>query len=130
MKIFQALIILAVMLAAIGCSKPAGTFVDESKDVPSELEWGRQIFSRNGGLIHFTVESEGPFSVTLLTDRGYQAARKHDRSAAAPADLLFTRDSDGEPVEQEVSVPQGSSWFVILNRAEQTVRISLQSRSG
>jgi hypothetical protein len=120
----------AVTLTVIGCGNPPGTYVDESMDVPPGLEWSRQIVSHLGGRIDFKVESEGPFSVTLLTDRGYQAAKKRDKDAASPEDLLFTIDSSGESVEQTVTLPEGSSWFVILNRAEQTTRVSLQSSSS
>ncbi len=38
-------------------------------------EWLREVVSRQGGRVAFRVETPGPFSVFVVTDRGYRAVQ-------------------------------------------------------
>src|SRR5437016_1166319 len=54
--------------------QPTGTgtpFLDQKKEVGPHLEWNREVTSRSGGTFNFRVTSQGPFSVTIITDKGY-----------------------------------------------------------
>jgi hypothetical protein len=70
----------ALVLLGSGCKSgtgpsagPGKPFLDEKKQVPAHLEWNREVTSRTGGTITFRVTSQGPFAVTVVTGKGYQA---------------------------------------------------------
>lgn len=102
----------------------AAPFLDQKKQVPPRGEWNKDIVSRRGGAVLFRVTSQGPFAVTVVTDRAYKALvgggdlRKEDG--------LLSIDSKGPAFEGRVTVPPGSSWFIIENQARQTVEMHLQ----
>jgi hypothetical protein len=104
-------------------SKP---FLDQEKDIPAQLEWNREIVSQRGGTFSFRVTSQGPFAVTVVTDKGLRAAKAGDRKAFDNRDLLLTVDSRGTSFESKVTVPAGTSWFIIENQTNNTVKMHLQ----
>jgi hypothetical protein len=108
--------------------QPAGaaTFLDEEKEVPPRLEWNREVGSRQGGTFPFRVTSQGPFALTVVTDRGYKALQKGDRQSFKKEDVLLTVDSKGPTLDGEVTIPPGSSYFIIENHADKAVRLHLQ----
>jgi len=65
--------------------------------------------------------------VTLVTDRAYRAIQRRDARALQKEDVLLTVDSADAPVfEQRVTVPEGSSWFILLNRTDKPAEMRLQ----
>jgi hypothetical protein len=101
-------------------------FLDQQKEVPPRLEWNREVVSKRGGTFSFRITSEGPFSVLVVTARGYQALQSKDRASFQKEDVLLNVDSKGPMLESEVTIPAGSSWFIIENQTDKAVRMHLQ----
>ncbi len=108
--------------AAKGTS--AAPFLDAKKQVPSRREWNKEVVARQGGAISFRVTSQGPFAVTVVTDRGRKALL--GGGTMMREDGLFTTDSNAPTFEGRLTLPPGSSWFIIENQANQTVEIGLE----
>jgi hypothetical protein len=121
--------VVGVMLLAAGCGPGAGAgkpFLDEKKEVPPHLEWNREVTSRNGGTISFRVTSQGPFAVTVVTEKGYKAMQRGDKKAFDKADVLLTLDVKEGTHEGKVTLPAGSSYFIIENQTDKKAEIHLQ----
>jgi hypothetical protein len=99
-------------------------FLDQKKQVPPQQEWTREIASRRGGTISFRVTSQGPFAVTLVTGRGYQALV--NGAALSKEDGLLSLDCKGPSHEGKVTVPPGSSWFILENHTNQAAEMHLE----
>jgi hypothetical protein len=111
----------------VGGQKALGApFLDQQKEIPPRLEWNREVVSRKGGTIAFRVTSEGPFSVTVLPAHAYQALMRKDQGALRKEDVLLMVESPGPALESEVTIPPGSSYFIIENRTDKAVRMHLQ----
>jgi hypothetical protein len=108
---------------------PVRAFLDQKKETPAGLEWNHEVASRNGGAMSFRVDSQGPFSVTIITGQGYQALMSGGRKPL-PSDVLLTTDSQGPTFEGKAQLPAGSSWFIIANRAKKAVEFRLQCFPG
>jgi hypothetical protein len=134
MRIGAAAIPGALLLLAAGCRPetkigPGGApkaFLDEKKDLPPRLMWSREVIAKTGGQVTFRVASQGPFAVTVVTEKGHKALQGGDRQAVEKADLMFAADSKGEPHEGRVTLPAGSSFFVVENRSDRNVQVHLQ----
>jgi hypothetical protein len=100
------------------------TFLNQTKKVPARREWTREVNSRNGGAISFRVASQGPFAVTIVTDQAFKALQ----SGKAPdkSDLLLTIDSPEATYPGKVTIPAGSSWFIIENQTDKEVEFRLE----
>jgi len=105
---------------------PARTFLDEKKTVPPHLEWTRDVISRNGGVISFRVESQGPFAITVATGRAVKMIQSGDKKPIDRSDVLLIADSNGPSHEGKVTLPVGSSFFIIENRSDKPVEFHLQ----
>jgi hypothetical protein len=101
-------------------------FMDVKRQIPPRLEWNRDLFSRSGGTLTFRVTSQGPFAVTIVTDKAYQAMQRGDRKAFSKEDVLLTIDSKEPSFDGKVTVPAGRSWFIIENQTEKKVEMHLQ----
>jgi hypothetical protein len=101
----------------------AKPFLDQTQEVPAGREWTREVTSRAGGPMTFRVESQGSFTVTIITDKGMQAVR--GGSGPAQEDLLMTADSRGNTHEGKITLPAGSSWFIIENHAGRPATLRL-----
>jgi hypothetical protein len=93
-------------------------------DVPARLEWNLDIISQRGGTISYRVTSQGPFTVTLVTAKGYKGLQEGGNPA--PEELLVMLDCKGPTQEGSVSVPPGTSHFILENRTDKAVRMHLQ----
>jgi hypothetical protein len=100
-------------------------FLDQEKEVGPQLEWNREVTSRMGGTFSFRVTSQGPFAVTVVTDAAYKAVVSGGGQLPRKEDILLRVDSQGPSVDGKVTVPPGSSWFIIANQTNQTVRLHL-----
>jgi hypothetical protein len=109
---------------------PLRAFLDEKKEIQAGVEWNREVVSRNGGAISFRVDSQGLFAVTLVTGQGYKAAMADSKAPLNRSDLLLTADSQGTTYEGKVTIPAGSSYFIIENRAKKAVEFHLQCFPG
>jgi hypothetical protein len=136
-----ALVVVAVLLSGCG-SKPgsstgdgkasgnqegggaAKAFLDQKKEVPPRKEWTREVTTRNGGPFTFRISSQGPFAVTVITDKGYKALQ--GKQKVRKEDVLLTLDSKEPTLEGSVTVPAGSSWFIIENQTDKDAEIHLQ----
>jgi hypothetical protein len=105
-------------------------FLDQTKNVAAGIEWNRQVVARRGGQIRFHITSQGPFSVTIVTDTAYQALQRSDEKALSKQDLLFMRDSEGNEMDAQATLPEGTSWFIIGNKSDQQVDFRLQCYPG
>ena len=131
-KVFTVLILASLMLCcgygsifdiAFSASNP---FLDQKKVVPPRMEWSREIVSKNGGSFTFRVSSQGPIGVTLITARGYKASIERNDKAFKKEDVILTVDSKNGQYKGYVTVPAGSSWFIIENQTDKEVEIHLQ----
>jgi hypothetical protein len=101
-------------------------FLDEKKTVPSGLEWNREITSPKGGLMTFRVTSQGPFAITVVTEKGYKAVVGGGKKGFTKKDLLLAVDSKNLTYQGQVKLPPGSSYFIIENQANKPVEFHLQ----
>jgi hypothetical protein len=106
------------------------TFLDETRQVPPRKEWTREITSRGGGTFMFRVESQGPFEVTVVTDKGFRALTGADQSTFSKQDVLLKAVSKEPTLEKSATVPPGSSWFIIENQSDKPVQLHLQCFSS
>lgn len=138
-QILLDLALCVMVLLFVGCgqranksdaNKPGGpignAFLDKKKQIPPHLEWNTNINSKNGGTFSFRVESQGPFAVTVVNDAGYQAVQNKKSKAINKSDVLLTVDSKEQTYEGKVTVPPGTSWFIIENQADKEVEFHLQ----
>jgi hypothetical protein len=110
---------------------PAGAISDTpflrgTKEVPARLDWYRDFHSRNAGTIHFRVTSTAPFSISVLTDKGFQAAMKKDASKFDKSDVILIVDAKPPLYEQRLAVPPGRLWFLLENQSDSTVTMTLE----
>src|SRR5262249_24951190 len=96
------------------------------KEVPTKLEWNREIVSKRGGNVRFRIESQGPFSVMVVTGEGYKAVMSGNGSGFKKTDVLLNQISEESTFESTVLTPPGSSYFIIENRAGKPVKMHLQ----
>jgi hypothetical protein len=101
----------------------AKAFLDQTKEVDPGQAWSREVGSQRGGAIAFRVESQGTFSVSVLTETGYRAVQ--GGSGPRLEDLLLTADPKGTTHEGKVTLPAGQSWFIIENRSGRKAQIRL-----
>jgi hypothetical protein len=101
-------------------------FLDQKKEIGSHLEWNREVTSKSGGTITFRVDSQGPFGVTVVNDKGYKALQADKKKAFSKEDVLLTADSKEPSYDGKVTLPPGSSWFIIENRMDKNAEIHLQ----
>ena len=116
--------------SARGSRASGKAFLDQKKQVPTRLEWNKEVTSRNGGTISFRVTSQGPFAITVVTDRTRKAALSGDQQPLKKSDVLFLVDSTETTYAGKVTVPPGTSWFVIENRADREVEFRLECSSA
>jgi hypothetical protein len=133
MKLRHLAITCGMVLLASGCrtgtSQSAGSgkpFLDEKKEVGPRLEWNREVTARSGGTISFRVTSQGPFAITVVTEKGYKALQGGDKKAFDKRDILLTVDSKEPSQEGKVTLPAGSSYFIIENQTDKKVELHLQ----
>jgi hypothetical protein len=119
-----------LVLICVGCGSgtSAGNkaFMDEKKEIPPHLEWNREVVSRSGGAIKFRVTSQGPFAVTVVTDKGYKAMMAKNKGGFTKTDILLTVDSKENTYEGKVTIPAGSSYFIIENQSDKKVEFHLE----
>jgi hypothetical protein len=104
--------------------KEAKPFLDEKKAVGPGQEWLREVVSRQGGRVAFRVQAPGPFSVFVVTDRGYKAIQA--KGPIQKQDVLTMIDSQESVVEGSVRLPPGSSWWIVENRGPRAGEFRLQ----
>jgi predicted Zn finger-like uncharacterized protein len=100
-------------------------FLDQTKTIPSQLEWNREVTSRLGGTMTFRITSQGPFSVLVITERAYNAL-KAGKKGGNKEDLLFDRTTTEPQMEGSITLPPGSSWFIIENQSNSPAEMRLQ----
>ena len=104
--------------------KTGKAFLDQKKEVPPRKEWTREITSRTGGPITFHVKSQGPFAVTVVTDKAYKALQANQR--IDKKDVLLTVNSKETSFEKSVTVAAGSTWLIIENQTDKRVEFHLE----
>lgn len=102
-------------------------FLQQEKEVPPGLEWSREVVARASGSIRCNIRSLPPFAITLVTDRAFQASKRHDMSGTTKSDLLLAVDVTADEWEQEIQLPAaGSYWFIIENQTPGVSKINLR----
>ncbi len=118
----------AVGLVVAGCSKgesgAAKPFLDQTRVVAPNQDWSREILARKPGPIKYRVEAPGAFTLMVLTDKGFQAARTRNTAGLTRSDVLLDTIKSGT-FEGSINLPAGSSWFVIRNDTAQDASIHL-----
>jgi hypothetical protein len=100
--------------------------LDQKTQIGPRLKWNREVTSTSGETITFRVTSQGPFRVTVVTDKGYKAVQGGSRKTLNQEDVLLTIYSKGSTYEGWVMLPPGSSWFIIENQTDKNVELHLQ----
>jgi hypothetical protein len=90
------------------------------------MEWSREIMAPYAATITFRVTSQGPFRVTVVTERAYKAAVAKNREKLDKEDILLAIDSKNTTYDGKVTLPAGSSWFIIENQTDKPAKIRLQ----
>lgn len=125
---------LALGLMLVACGEKNATapvvapalILSDTKSIPPQLEWNRGIYSSHDRTIRFIAQSEGPFAITVVTDRAYQALIARNRAGFHREDVLFTTDSKQNTYEGTVIIPAGQTWFILENQTDRTVQMRLQ----
>ena len=138
MKLAHPAAVYVIVLLAGGCGggspQPAATrkpFLDEKFEVPPSLEWSKEVTAKKGGAaITYRITSQGPLALTIVTEKGYKALTGSDKNAFDKADFLHKDDSTGSSLEGSITLPPGSSYFIIQNRSDQKVEIRLECFPG
>jgi hypothetical protein len=86
--------------------------------------------SRNGATITFRVESQGPFGVTVVTEAAQKAMLAGDQKSIKRSDVMLLADSEGPTYEGKVTIPAGTSVFILENRSTKPVEFHLQCFEG
>jgi hypothetical protein len=124
---------------SVGQQPPAGPkasvsrrpFLDMKRKVPPMLEWNQDVISqKSNATMSFRVESQGPFSVIVITGDAHQKLMAGNDKALAKSDMLFDANSEGPTFEGKVTVPAGSVFFIIGNRDKNEVEFHLQCFAG
>jgi len=99
-------------------------FLDAKYEVPPRKEWNKDVIAKRGGTVSYRVTSQGPFAVTVVTDKGRKALMSGGK--VDKADILLTQDSKTPTAEGKVTLPAGSSWFIIENQTDKPATIRLE----
>jgi hypothetical protein len=105
-------------------TKGNAAFLDATFEVPPHKEWNKDVIAKRGGTISFRVTSQGPFAVTVVTDKGRKALTSGAK--VDKAEILLTQDSKTPVAEGTVTLPAGSSWFIIENQTDKPAKIRLE----
>jgi hypothetical protein len=98
--------------------------VDEAMRIPPRKEWLREIVARSPGTFEFRMTSQGPFSIIVMSDAGYQVLKSKKGTLKDKISLVV---ESAEPTyEGKVSVPAGKSWFLIENKTDTPVTFRLE----
>jgi hypothetical protein len=103
----------AVILQGSCDSKGKKAFLDATFEVPPHKEWNKEVTAKRGGTISFRVTSQGPFAVTVITDKGRKALTSGAKGDKA--DILLTQDSRTPTAEGE---GHASGGFVLVHYRE------------
>jgi hypothetical protein len=89
-------------------------------------QWGKEIKSATGGTISFRVTSQGPFSVTVVNEKAFKAFMAKQKGGYKKNDLFLVADSSAPEYRDYVTLPAGTSYFIIRNNANKFVRVRLE----
>jgi hypothetical protein len=109
-----------------GSGVSAKAFLDQKKLIGPGLEWNREVVLKVSGTISFRIDSQGPFSVLVLTEKGYKALLSDQPKKLTKEDVLLNIDSKGKMYEGKVKLPAGASYFIIGNQTNKQVEFRLQ----
>ncbi len=104
-------------------------FLDQTKTVPAQQEWNREIVSEKGGSMRFRIDSVGPVSILLMTEKAYNGFMKGDLSGVQRSDMILDMPSVPPGFEKTVEIPAGSAWFILQNLYKEKVEIRLRCYS-
>ncbi|MFL5243759.1 MAG: hypothetical protein ACJ8FY_16785 [Gemmataceae bacterium] len=105
-------------------------FLDQKKEIGPQLEWSREVVSKAGGTIAFRITSQGPFGVTVVTGAAWKAMQSRNEKAMNKADVLLSTNSKGPTYEGKVTIPAGSSFFILENQSNNKVEFHLECFPG
>jgi hypothetical protein len=122
---------LILLLASLAHAQTGSVLLDQTKTVPAGHDWNREVVNRlyPGGKIRYRIDAPGPFSLTVLTDRGYQMLLKLMKGAPGkldPSDVLMTKDFKGPVLESSINLKPGSHWFMITNNLPKPAKLRLR----
>ncbi|MEZ5385078.1 MAG: hypothetical protein R3F13_06135 [Prosthecobacter sp.] len=126
MKAWMTLTLLWLLLPAVTRGAEPQVFLDQTKELTPHLEWNREIVTKKGGKFSFTIESQGPVSIIIISGKRQQAQLAKDIDAIERSDLILDLPSVPTPYTRTVTVPPGSSWFIIENLSDQNVKMHLK----
>jgi hypothetical protein len=105
----------------------AKSTVNETKKVAAGDEWSRELVALKAGTVSLEITSEGPFSVVVTTGQAYKTARSGSkREHLKQGDVLFSVESKESTFKGNATVPAGSSYILITNRANKAASIHLR----
>jgi hypothetical protein len=113
-------------LAASGAASSVRPFIDEKFVVKPSDMWHREIKAPRAGTIRFRVEAKTPFFVYVVTNHGHEVLNGANPNSIKQEDLLFKQNSDGHTMEDRVSLPPGSSWFLIESASNKEMEVHLE----
>jgi hypothetical protein len=101
--------------------------VDAQYNIHVGEQWAREIKSATGGTISFRITSQGPFSVTVVTEKAYKAIVARQKGGYKKTDLLLIADSSAPEYQDYVTLPAGSNYFIIRNNTNKLVHVHLEA---
>jgi hypothetical protein len=102
------------------------SFLDQKKTLKPAQEWNREVVCKTNGTMLFKITSEGPFSVSILSDKAYKALLKRDMETFKKEGFVLTTDSKEKALERSLQLKNGSYWFIIRNNLQRDTEVRLE----
>mgnify|MGYP001445250651 CR=1 FL=1 len=123
------LLMLVLTFSVVGQKKDQGRkqkpFLEQTKMIPSLKEWPREVTSKKGGTIHFITKSEAKLSILVIADRTFKALINSNDSGIVKSDFLFNTKTPKGKFKSTITIPKGSSHFVIQNLSKEDSEVTL-----
>lgn len=103
----------------------SAAFLDIRANVHAGEDWYREVKLTTGGSISFRITSEGPFSVSVVTEKAYKALVAKKRGGYGRNEVLLVADASMIH-EGYVTLPTGNSYFIIRNNMARLSHCRLQ----
>ena len=118
-------ILISLILSCVSTYADA-SFLDQKKTLKPAQEWNREVVCKTSGTMRFKVTSEGPFSVSVLSEKAYKALLKRDMDTFKKEGFVFTVDSKEKVLERSLQLKAGSYWFIVRNNLKQEAEVRLE----
>ena len=118
---------LSLLWASASHSQNSVPTIEETKMVPPQLEWNREIIAANSGPMPCYIKNRnGGITIIVMAERSYKALVSKNRSGMVREDIVFYREIANGEFRGEIDLPRPDNyWFILKNDSKQDSTISL-----